>query len=203
MKFHFYRFLVVLFILGVLHVVSGCDLIQDIFPESDKKGKIECMVNGEDFEAAGNQSLAAMDFIIAEMQREQGTFLLTVFGVSQYQGGARAVGFKLAGNSLDEIQTDIPMEEWIYNEEIVGYFEGVMGGVEERSSKNEADTLYKASSNHASLMSLTVTAFDTLNQTISGTFQFDAEDQYNGTFVEVRNGEFSNVKWKEIGTSEN
>lgn len=203
MKFHFYRFIVVLFILGALHIVSGCDLVQDIFPESDKNGKIECVVNGEDFEAAGNQSLAAMDFIIAEMQRENGTFLLTVFGVSQYQGGARAVGFKLAGKSLDVVQTNKPMEEWIYNEEIVGYFEGVMGGVEERSSKNEADTVFKASSNHANLMNLTVTSFDTLNQTISGTFQFDAEDQYNGTFIEVRNGEFSNIKWKEIGGTTN
>lgn len=200
MKFHFYRFLLILFVFGGLHVINGCDLVQDIFPESDKNGKLEAVVNGEDFEAAGNQSLAAMDFIIAEMQRENGTFLLTVFGVSQYQGGARAVGFKLAGNSLAEIQTDKPMQEWIYNEDIVGYFQGVMGGVEERTSKNEADTLYKASSNHANLMNLTVTNFDTLNQTISGTFQFDAEDQHNGTFVEVRNGKFSNVQWKEIGT---
>jgi hypothetical protein len=184
------------FLIGLLLVFGGCDLIQDTFPESDAKGKISCRVNGEAFEAAGNKSIAAMDFVVAEMEREGNTFLLTVVGVSQHDGGgALAVGFKLGGYSLADIQAGTTLTQWNYDESIIGDFEGVMGGVEERASANSDEAKYKASSNHADLMSLTVTEFDTLQKKLSGTFYFKAKDQYNGTEVEVTEGKFSNLKW--------
>jgi len=196
MKIFSNRFFKPVFLIGLLLVFGGCDLIQDTFPETDEKGKISCKVNGEQFEAAGNKSIAAMDFIAAEMEREGNTFLLTVVGVSQYDGGgALAVGFKLGGHSLADIQPGTTLTEWNYDESIIGDFEGAMGGVEERTSVNSDEAKYKASSNHADLMSLTVTEFDTLQKKLSGTFYFKAKDQYIGTEIEVTEGVFSNVEW--------
>lgn len=184
------------YLIASLSVFGGCDLIQDTFPESDKKGKITCKVNGEEFAAAGNKGLAAMDFIAAEMEREGNSFLLTVVGVTQYDGGgALAVGFKLGGHSLADIQPGTTLTEWNYDESVIGNFEGTMGGVEERASVKSEEAKYKASSNHADLMSLTVTEFDTLENKLSGTFYFEAKDQQNGTEIEVTDGVFSNVEW--------
>lgn len=199
MKIFFTPLFKPVFSLGLLFLLGGCDLMQDTFPESDKKGKITCLVDGESFEAAGNKSLAAMDFIVAEMQREGQSFHLTVAGVSQHDGGgALAVGFKIGGHSLTSLQPGVTLTKWDYDEAIVGLFAGAMGAVEERESIKSEVAEVKASSNHADLMSLTVTQIDTVAQTLSGTFHFKAKDQHNETEVEVTDGVFSNIHWENV-----
>jgi hypothetical protein len=187
----------------LLAVVTGCEIVRDTFPESEKNGKIVCLIDGVKFEAAGNKSIAAMDFIVTEMEKKDDTYLLTVFAISQHKGtGALAVGFKIAGSRLEDLEPGVTLTQWNYNEAIVGSFEGVMGGVEGRTSKDSDDTVFKASSNHADKMSLTVTEIDLSKKSISGTFQFEAKDQETEKFVEVTNGEFRNVQWTEVGNSE-
>lgn len=195
MKIFLKKSLHVLIGLGLTFSVGACDLIQDFFPEGNKEGKITCRVDGESFEAAGKKNLTAMDFIIAEMQQEGETFLLTVFGVSQYEGGALAVGFKIAGYKLEDLQPGMTLTDWNYNEDIVGSFDGVMGGVERRASAGSEEALFKASSNHSDQMSLTITAIDLNQNKISGTFFFHAKDKDNGKFLEVTEGKFTNVQW--------
>lgn len=185
----------------LLALLTGCEIVRDTFPESDKNGKIVCMIDGVKFEAAGNKSIAAMDFIVAEMEQNTDSYLLTVFAISQHKGtGALAVGFKIGGYNLEDLEPGVTLTQWNYNEDIVGSFEGVMGGVEERASKDSDDTVFKASSNHADKMSLTVTEIDLSKKSISGTFQFEAMDQETEKFVEVTSGEFRNVQWTEVGT---
>lgn len=199
MRTFYHLFFKPVFLMGLLFLFGGCDLIQNTFPESDKKGKITCMVNGKEFEAAGNKSIAAMDFIVAEMQREGSAFHLTVAGVSQHDGGgALAVGFKIGGYSLADVQPGTTLTEWNYDEAIVGDFVGAMGGVEQRESVKSEEAKFKASSNHADLMSLTVTEFDTVQKKLSGTFYFEAKDQYNGAEIEVTEGTFSNIQWTDV-----
>ncbi|MBN7812243.1 hypothetical protein J0A68_14915 [Algoriphagus sp. H41] len=186
------------YLIGLLILAGGCDLIKETFPESDKDGKITCKVDGVEFEAAGKQGSVSIDFVVAEMLREGSSFHLTVWGVSEHNGGALAVGFRMGGYSLADIAPGTTLTDWDYDDALVGDFVGAMGGVEERSSPFADEAVLRASSNHSDLMSLTVDELDTVQKTLSGTFFFKAKDQDTGAEVEVTEGAFSNIQWTEV-----
>ncbi|HSF55587.1 MAG TPA: hypothetical protein VLA71_17660 [Algoriphagus sp.] len=181
--------------------LGGCLSELDILPDNSKQEKLSCLVNGEPFAATSGKGLLAMDFIRAEMQQTENYFLLTVFGVNILDSGeALAVGFRLGGSNPESIQPGDTFTTWVAMEDMESNFEGAMGGVEKRKSPTSNETIYKAGSNHTGEMSLTVTTIDLAEKKISGTFRFTALDAEVDTLIEVSQGNFENVQWKDIDT---
>jgi len=182
----------------ILCIVNGCISVDDLVADKKNEGTISCMVNGELFEVEGGKGLAASEHLLADMVKEDGSFLLTVFGVKvQEDKKGLAIGFKLGGEKVADVNPGDVFTEWEVLDEVEGTFEGAMGGVEERESVSTPDHLLKASSNHTGEMSLTIDAIDTVEQRISGTFSFTAKDKENGTIMEIKDGVFENVRWEE------
>lgn len=179
--------------------IGGCSLVDEGLSTKSNEGTISCLMNGEPFEVEGGKGLLASEFVKAEMEKSEDYFLLTVYGIRvlEEEGEKRglAVGFKLGGERLMDISQGDTFSKWEALDEIEGTFEGAMGGVEERKSESADEHLLKASSNHTGKMSMTVTAIDTLDQLISGTFHFTAKDQESGEVIEVTEGAFENIKW--------
>jgi hypothetical protein len=188
----------VLFILLV--PLGGClDALDsvDILPNKANRETINCLVDGVPFEATSGKGLLAVDFVKTEMQQDENSFLLTVFGVNmQDNGEALAVGFRLGGRNIGEIQPGDTFTEWVPIEDAEGPFEGAMGGVEKRKSATSEEYIFKAGSNHTGEISLTVTAIDLAERRISGTFQFTAQDVENDILLNVTEGDFENIQWE-------
>lgn len=191
------RSITLILLLGAL---GGCiDSLEsvDILPNKTNRETINCLVDGVPFEATSGKGLLAMDFVKTEMQQDENSFLLTVFGVNmQDNGEALAVGFRLGGRNIEDIQPGDTFTEWVPIEDAEGPFEGAMGGVEKRKSATSEEYIFKAGSNQTGEIRLTVTAIDLAEKRISGTFQFTAQDVENDILLDVTEGDFENIQWK-------
>lgn len=180
-------------------VIYGCDALEEALPIRQDNGSISAMLNGVQFEAEGGGGLLSDEFLRAELEKGDGDFLLTVYGINiEEDNSALAVGFQIAGNQLDEIQAGNTYEEWVLIDEKASLFEGAKGAVEKRNSIGSDDHLFKASTYYTGEMSLTISEIDTLSQQFSGTFSFSALDEENDTLLNVTQGSFENVKWKTL-----
>ncbi|QDH80532.1 hypothetical protein FKX85_16385 [Echinicola soli] len=178
--------------------LSGCITSLDTKTDLDMANaeKVTCEVNGKPFEAVNGEGLLALDFVMADIEKAEGAFVLTVYAVQlSDDGGALAVGFKLGGEQVTDIQTGDTFTTWTPITEGSSHYKGVLGAVEKRPSVNTDEHIFKASSNHTRKVSLTVTEFDPVAKSISGTFHFEALDDENGTEVVVTNGQFQHVQW--------
>jgi hypothetical protein len=143
------------------------------------------------------KGLFAVDFVRTELVEEETNFLLTVFGGELLDDGAAlAVGFRLGGDKLADLQEGDTFDSWELDESD-GAHKGVMGGVEQRPSVNSEEHDFRASSNHTGDVSLTITAIDHANKKISGEFHFTALDNENNVRVEISEGKFENIYWGE------
>lgn len=187
-------------LLMLLVALGGCiDSLDsvDILPNKADRETINCLVDGVPFEATSGKGLLAMDFVKTEMQQDENSFLLTVFGVNmQDNGEALAVGFRLGGRSIEDVQAGDTFTGWVPIGDAEGPYEGAMGGVEKRKSATSDEYVFKAGSNHTGEISLTVTAIDLAEKRISGTFQFTAKDVENDVLLDVTEGDFDNIQWK-------
>lgn len=189
------------FILLVLFSLVSCIDINgiNIFPNRKDDGVISAILNGDRFEVESGKGILASEFVIAEMENRDDSFLLTIYGIRVKDSGkALAVGFKLGGKSLEDITSGDEFSKWNLIENSEVNFEGAMGAVEMRKSVKSEDHLYQASSNHTGEMELIITDIDVERKLISGRFSFSALDEENGTLIEVENGTFDSIKWKWI-----
>ncbi|WP_215224928.1 hypothetical protein [Echinicola shivajiensis] len=180
----------VLYLIGTTSCIPSFDI--DLINNNEEK--ITCKLNGENFAADNNESV--LDLVKAELVEKDQYFLLTVYGAELLDdGGAKAVGFKIGGLSIEELQAGNTYETWEELENSPGDFVGVMGAVEERPSVQSDESIYKASSNHTKKIFLEITEVDHEAKTFSGTFSFDALDDVSGVNINVTEGQFENVKW--------
>ncbi|MBN3582171.1 hypothetical protein JYB64_07210 [Algoriphagus aestuarii] len=197
MKFSFYiRFSIISLIL--IAVVS-CQEVLDILPANSSEEIISATINDQVFEVEGGKSILDSEFVIAEMVEDQDHFLLTVYGVQVADTKeVTAMGFKLGGKSLAELEIGKEYTSWqlLKNSEV--NFEGVMGAVEKRTSPNSDDHIYKASSNHTGEISFIIHELDIENKSISGVFNYKAKDKDKGTVLEVNNGKFEKIEWVDL-----
>lgn len=180
----------------VLYLFSTTSCIPsfDIDLINNSEEKITCKLNGENFAADNNTSV--LDLVKAELVEKDQYFLLTVYGAELLDdGGAKAVGFKLGGQSLEELQAGNTYNSWEELASSPGDFIGVMGAVEERPSVQSDENIYKASSNHTNKISLEITEINHEAKTFSGIFSFDALDDEKGVSISVTEGVFEDVKW--------
>lgn len=194
---HFIKsaFILVILLMGL----GGCLSEVDIFPEKDNLEKFSCRVNGEVFEATSGKGLLAIDFIMAEMQQTENSYLLTVFGVDiQDSGEALAVGFRLGGSNPEDIRVGDNFTAWVPMGNVEGAFAGAKGGVEKRESAASNETVFRASSDPAGEINLTVTSIDLAEKKISGTFRFTAQQEESEILIEVTEGVFENVQWNDL-----
>ena len=70
------------FLFFLLLGLGGCLSELDILPDKSDQEKLSCLVDGEPFEATSGKGLLAVDFIRTELQQDENSFLLTVFGVN-------------------------------------------------------------------------------------------------------------------------
>ncbi|WP_186758070.1 DUF6252 family protein [Echinicola salinicaeni] len=186
-------FSVGLFVLYLFSTVA-CIPSFDIDIINNKEEKITCKLDGVDFAADNNESI--LDLVKGELLERDQYFLLTVYGAElQDEGGAKAVGFKIGGFSIEELRAGNTYETWEELENRPGDFVGVMGAVEERPSVQSDESIYKASSNHTKKVSLEITEVDHETKTFSGTFSFVALDDETGIEINVTEGKFEDVKW--------
>lgn len=180
----------------ILLVSVSCQDVLDILPLETTDEFISASINDQVFEVEGGKSILDSEFVIAEMVEDQDHFLLTVYGVQVADTKeVTAMGFKLGGKSLDELEVGKEYSEWELIENSEVNFEGVMGAVEKRTSPNSDDHIYKASSNHTGEISFIINEIDIENKTISGEFNYKAKDKDSGTLLEVRNGKFEKIEW--------
>jgi hypothetical protein len=195
MSYHLNRiFFLVLFISFSL---VSCFSISDLKNEINEEEKLTCLVDGKPFEAVNGHGLFAVDFVRTELVEEETNFLLTVFGGELLDDGAAlAVGFRLGGDNLSDLQVGDVFDSWELDEND-GAHKGVMGGVEQRPTINSDEHDFRASSNHTGDVSLTITDIDFTNKRISGEFYFTALDDENNVRVEISEGKFENIYWGE------
>ncbi|UCS92046.1 hypothetical protein KZP23_15125 [Echinicola marina] len=183
--------LFVFYLLGTTSCIPEFDI--DII--NNKEEKITCKLDGADFAADNNESM--LDLVKGELIEKEQYFLLTVYGAElQDNGGAKAVGFKIGGSSIEELQAGNVYDSWEELESSPGNFVGAMGAVEERPSVQSDESIYKAGSNHTKEITLEITAVDHEAQTFSGIFSFEALDDEKGLRISVTEGKFEDVKWK-------
>jgi hypothetical protein len=184
-------------LLFVSFSLAGCLPFTDFTNDESEQVKVTCLVDGRPFEAVNGKGLFAVDFVRTELVEEETNFLLTVFGGELLDDGAAlAVGFRLGGDKLADLQEGDTFDSWELDESD-GAHKGVMGGVEQRPSVNSEEHDFRASSNHTGDVSLTITAIDHANKKISGEFHFTALDNENNVRVEISEGKFENIYWGE------
>lgn len=177
--------------------LGGCLSDLELVPEKENQEVLACLIDGKPFEATSGKGLLAVDFIRTELLEDENSFLLTVFGVRmQDNGEALAVGFKLGGKNLQDIQPGDTFTEWLPMENVEGAFEGAQGGVEKRKSATSSENIYQAGSHHTGNISLTITAIDLKAKRISGTYHFTARDIEKDIQLEVTQGSFENIQWE-------
>lgn len=180
--------------------LNGCLSSIDVNGDLDELGaeRIVCLVDGKPFEAVNGKGLLAVDFVMTELVEGNDNFLLTIYSVELLEeGGALAVGFKLAGKKITDLKAGDTFTTWTAIDTANEVYSGAMGGVEQRTSLQTDEHIFKASSNHTQEMNLTITEIDHVAKQVSGTFRFVALDDENNTKVEVTEGEFLNISWAE------
>ncbi|MBD8489519.1 hypothetical protein IFO69_12255 [Echinicola sp. CAU 1574] len=178
-------------------ILNGCITSLELKNEEEAgmEERLTCMVDGEPFEAANGQGLLAVDFVMVDMVEKENTFLMTLYAVDlPDEGGARAVGFKLGGIDINDLQVGDTFDDWKLETDS-GEYLGVLGAVEERPSVQSEEYTLKASSNHTKEIKLTITEIDYQAKTMSGTFNFKALDDEKNIEVEVSEGSFQNISW--------
>lgn len=195
MSYHLNR--IIFLVLFVSFSLVSCFSLSDLKNEINEEEKLTCLVDGKPFEAVNGQGLFAVDFVRTELVEEETNFLLTVFGGELLEDGAAlAVGFRLGGDNLSDLQVGDVFDSWELDEND-GAHKGVMGGVEQRPTINSDEHDFRASSNHTGNVSLTITDIDFTNKRISGEFYFTALDDENNMRVEISEGKFENIYWGE------
>ncbi|WP_339706440.1 hypothetical protein [Algoriphagus aquimarinus] len=183
----------------VSFVLMSCDIMEEIIPDAKDAGVISANLNGEPFQVEGGKGLLASEFLKAELASTETNFLLTIYGIRiEDNKQAVAMGIQLAGVDISDIQPGDEFTDWVLVDDVASIFKGAKGAVEKRTSVNSDENVFKASSYNTNEMFLTISQIDLEEHKISGTFKFSALDTENDTLINVTEGNFEQVKWKEL-----